>query len=177
MESISSPRRVLSRKNSDHPRGYRTMIGRFTTAQVTTAAMVALPTSRSLPVRTANNTNGINSSSGYSLAATPTPISRPASTGFRRAHASSAPVAKAVASASKLVKIWKMTIGDAATSAASQTRRDPASRAVAHTVASHASASPNAAMLKNITTSASSGTDTSFDSAVYDFATAIDAYW
>ena len=38
--------------------------------------------------------------------------------------------------------------------------------AVAHTVASHASAKPNAAMLKNITTSAMTGTDTSFVSAV-----------
>ena len=61
------------------------------------------------------------------------------------------------------MKIWKITIGDAATNAASQTRRGPASRDVAHTVASHASASPNAAMLKNITTSASTGIDTSLD--------------
>ena len=58
------------------------------------------------------------------------------------------------------MKIWKISIGEAATSAASQMRR-PASRAVAHTVASHASASPNAAMLKNITTSATIGTATS----------------
>lgn len=77
----------------------------------------------------------------------------PANPGRRRAHASSPPVAKAVARASKLVKIWKIRIGDAATRAASQMRR-PASIAVAHTVASQASASPKAAMLKNITTSA-----------------------
>ena len=58
-----------------------------------------------------------------------------------------------------------MTIGEAATSAASQMRRGPASIAVAHNVVSHASASPNAAMLKNITTSATTGTDTSLVSA------------
>src|SRR4029077_20342565 len=40
-ESISSPRRVLSRKNSDHPRGNNTMIGRFTTSQVSTVAIAA----------------------------------------------------------------------------------------------------------------------------------------
>ena len=62
-------------------------------------------------------------------------------------------MAKAVARASKLVKIWKMRIGEAATRAASQIRR-PASIATAHTVASHASARPKAEMLKNITTSA-----------------------
>ena len=45
-------------------------------------------------------------------------------------------------------------------------RRGPASRALAHTVVSHASANPNAAMLKNITTSAMIGTDTSLVSAV-----------
>ena len=141
------------------------MIGRFTSSHVTSAATAVLPTSRSLPVRTASTASGASSSSGYSLAATPRPISAPANTGFRRAHASNAPVAKAVASASKLVKIWKITIGDAATSAASQTRRGPASRDVAHTVAIHASANPNAAMLKNITTSASTGIVTSLDSA------------
>ena len=79
---------------------------------------------------------------------------------------SSAPAAKAVASASKLVKIWKITNGEAATSAASQTRRAPASRDVAHTVTSHASANPSAAMLKNITTSATTGTDPSSVNAV-----------
>ena len=42
---------------------------------------------------------------GYNLAATPSPIRIPASTGFLRAHASSPPIAKAVASASKFVNI------------------------------------------------------------------------
>jgi hypothetical protein len=55
-------------------------------------------------VRRPRITNGTNSSSGYSLAATPSPMSAPASQGFRRAQASSAPVAKAVARASKFVK-------------------------------------------------------------------------
>ncbi len=144
-ESISSPRRVLSRKNSDHPRGNSTMIGRFTTSHVSTAAIAVLPTSRSRPVRTASIANGASSSSGYSLAATPRPMSAPASHGLRRAHASNAPVAKAVASASKFVKIWKIRIGDAATNAASQIRRACQPRDWAHTVASHASAEPNAA--------------------------------
>jgi hypothetical protein len=45
-------------------------------------------------------------------------------------------------------------------------RREPASRALAQTVASHASANPKAAMLKNITTSAIIGTATSLVSAV-----------
>src|SRR5829696_3645268 len=176
-ESMSSPRRVLSRKNSDHPRGNSTIIGRFTTSQASTVAIAVRPTSRSRPVRMPRSTNGTNSSSGYSLAATPSPSSAPASHGFRRAQANSAPVAKAVAGASKFVKAWKIRIGDAATNAASQIRREPASCAVAHTVASHASANPNAAMLKNITTSAMTGTDTSLVSAVYVLANAIDRYW
>ena len=98
------------------------------------------------------------------MSATPIPISAPVSTGLRRDQASIAAVAQATASASKLVNIWKISSGEAATSAASQTRR-PASSAVAHTVSSQASASPNAEMLKNITTSATSGTDTSVVSA------------
>ena len=44
-------------------------------------------------------------------------------------------------------------------------------------MAIHASASPNAEMLKNITTSATTGTDTSLVNAVYVFANAIDTYW
>src|SRR5690242_5954003 len=176
-ESMSSPRRVLSRKNSDHPRGKSTMIGRFTTSHVSTVAVAALPTSRSRPVRSPRSTIGTNSNSGYSFAATPRPISAPASQGFRRAHASSAPVAKAVARASKFVNTWKIRIGDAATNAASQTRRGPASRELAHTVTNQASANPKAAMLKNITTSAMTGMETSFVSAVYVLASAIDTYW
>ncbi len=164
-ESMSSPRRVLSRKNSDHPRGNSTMIGRLITNHVTTAVSAVLPTSRSRPVRNASSTSGTNNSSGYSLAATPIPINAPAHTGFRRDHASIAPAAEAVASASKLVNTWKITIGEPATSAASQTRR-PAIREVAQMVASQASAKPNAEMLKNITTSAMTGTDTSLVSAV-----------
>ena len=104
-ESMSSPRRVLSRKNSDHPRGNSTITGRFTTSHVTTAAIAVRPTSRSRPVRRPRMTSGASSNSGYSLAATPSPINAPASTGLRRAQASSAPMAQAVASASKLVKI------------------------------------------------------------------------
>src|SRR4051812_15193962 len=97
------------------------------------------------------------------------PMRAPATAGRRRDHASIAPAAHAVARASKLVKIWKITSGDPATSAASQIRR-PANRVVAQIVANHASASPNAEMLKNITTSATTGIDTSFVSAVYVFA-------
>src|ERR1700742_1775642 len=104
----------------------------------------------------ASTSIGPRNNSGYSLAAAPSPISTPASTGLRRAQASSPPIANAVASASKLVKIWKITSGEAATSAASQTRR-PARPAVAQTVASQASANPNAATSKNITTSAITG--------------------
>ena len=48
---------------------------------------------------------GPRNNNGYSLAAAPNPISTPASTGLRRAHASSPAMANAVASASKLVKI------------------------------------------------------------------------
>src|SRR5438445_8982566 len=47
------------------------MIGRFTTNHVSTVAIAALPTSRSRPVRRPRSTIGTNSSSGYSLAATP----------------------------------------------------------------------------------------------------------
>lgn len=103
-------------------------------------------------------------------------MSTPATAGFRRAHASIAPAAHAAASASKLVKIWKITSGEAATNAASQIRR-PASRAVAHIVASHASPNPNAEMLKNITTSATNGTETSFVRAEYVLASVMDRYW
>lgn len=63
------------------------------------------------------------------------------------------------------MKIWKITSGDAATSAASQIRR-PASFAVAHTVANQASASPSATMSKNTTTSATFGSAIVDDSAV-----------
>ena len=55
--------------------------------------------------------------------------------------------------------------------------RRPERIAVAHTVASHASANPKAATLKNITTSATIGIPTTLVSAVYVFANAIDAYW
>ena len=102
-------------------------------------------------------------------------MSTPASTGLRRAHASTPPIAKAVASASKLVKIWKISSGEAATRAASQIRR-PDRPAVAHTVASHASANPNAATSKNTTTSATTGSGVSLLSAVYVLASAIDVY-
>ena len=57
------------------------------------------------------------------------------------------------------MKIWKINSGEPATNAASQIRR-PANIAVAHTVTNQASASPKAEMLKNITTSATSGTET-----------------
>ena len=164
-ESMSSPRRVLSRKNSDQPRGNITMIGRFTTTQATAAAAVVRATAPSRPVRTPSTRNGSNNSSGYSLAATPSPISTPASTGRLRAHASIAPVAKAIARASKLVNAWKIRIGDPATRAASHTRR-PDSPAAAQTVVSQASASPSAAMSKNITTSATTGSATVFVTAV-----------
>ncbi|CNH42414.1 Uncharacterised protein [Mycobacterium tuberculosis] len=116
-------------------------------------------------MRIPSTTNGPRNSSGYNLAAAPSPIRKPANTGFRRAHASSPLVANAVASASKLVKIWKISNGEAATRAASHTRR-PDSPAVAQTVHSQASASPNAAMLKNITTSAITGSGISLLSAV-----------
>src|SRR6478672_10944432 len=165
-ESMSSPRRVLRMKNSAQPRGYSTMIGRFTTSHVANVASAVLPTSRIRPVRRPRIISGTNSSSGYSFSATPTPISTPATAGLRRAQASIAPAAHAVANASKLVNAWKISTGEAATTAASQMRR-PASFAVAQTVAIHASASPNAAMLKNITTSATTGiADTSLVSAV-----------
>ena len=58
-----------------------------------------------------------------------------------------------------------MTIGEPATRAASQMRL-PASFDVAHTVANHAKARPNAEMLKNITTSAIVGIGTSLVTAV-----------
>src|SRR5690349_14610556 len=63
-ESMSSPRRVLSRKNSDHPRGNITMTGRFTTTQVHTAASTVVPISRPRPVRTANIANGNSNNTG-----------------------------------------------------------------------------------------------------------------
>ena len=63
-ESMSSPRRVLSRKNSDQPRGNNTMIGRLTSNQAPTAAAAVLPTSRRRPARIANSVSGISSSSG-----------------------------------------------------------------------------------------------------------------
>src|SRR5690349_9087381 len=151
------------------------MIGRLITTHAQIAASTALTASASRPVRTPSTSNGASNSTGYSLAATPSPISVPASTGLRRAHASIAPVANAVDSASKLVKIWKMRIGEAATRAASHGRR-PASFDDAHTVASQASANPSAAMSKNITTSATTGMATILVSAVYVLASAIDTY-
>ena len=79
------------------------------------------------------------------------PRSTPASTGFFRAHASSAVAAQAVARVSKLVNACTSTSGDAAISAASHGRR----RAVlvtAQIVTSQASASQNAEMSKNTVT-------------------------
>ena len=79
----------------------------------------------------------------------------------------------------KFVKIWKIRIGEAATSAASQMRR-PASIPVAQTVASHAKASPKAETLKNITTSAtpdSAGILVALATAVYVLASDMDTYW
>src|SRR3984885_12979050 len=123
-----------------------------------------------------STSSGPSNNIGYSFAATPSPISTPASTGRRRAHASSPPAANAVASASKLVNIWKITSGDAPTSAASQTRR-PARPAVAHNVANHANANPSAATSKNTTTSAMTGSRISLLKVVYVLANAIDTYW
>lgn len=123
------------------------MIGRFTASQAAAAAPAAWPSARSFPVRRHSSSSGPNSSSGYSLVAAPSPNSTPASTGRRRAQASSPPAAKAVARASKLVKACTATSGEAATSAASQMRR-PAESAVAHTVTSQAAARPTATMSK-----------------------------
>ena len=64
-----------------------------------------------------------------------------------------------------MVNAWKIRIGEPATTAASHGRR-PDMRMVAHTVAIQASASPNAEMLKNMITSATTGIRTSLDSAV-----------
>src|SRR6185437_9386468 len=104
-ESMSSPRRVLSRKNSDQPRGNSTSTGRFTNSQVTAVAAAVRATSRRRPDRMPSTSIGPRNSSGYSLAAAPNPISTPASTGLRRAHANSPLIANAVASESKLVNI------------------------------------------------------------------------
>jgi hypothetical protein len=164
-ESMSSPRRALSRKNSDQPRGNSSRTGRFTTNQVATATPAVRDSAPRRPVRMPRTSIGPKNSSGYSLAAAPNPISTPAGSGLRRAQASRPAIAKPVASASKLVKIWKITRGEAATRAASHTRR-PARPAVAQTVASQASASPNAATSKNITTSATTGTGASLLNAV-----------
>src|SRR5581483_11243399 len=164
-ESMSSPRRVLSRKNSDQPRGNSTSTGRFTNNQVAAAVAAVRATARSRPVRIPNTNIGPKNNSGYSLAAAPSPISTPASAGLRRAHASNPAIANPVASASKLVNIWKITNGEAATRAASHILL-PARPEVAHTVASQASASPNAATSKNTTTSAITGMGISLLSAV-----------
>ena len=64
---------------------------------------------------------------------------------------------KAVARASKFVKIWKITIGDAAIITTSHGRVRGLNPALAQMVTSHASANPKATMLKNITTSATMG--------------------
>lgn len=104
-ESMSSARRVLSRKNSDQPRGKNTSTGRFTSSQVATAATAVRAQAPRRPVRIPRSSMGPRNSSGYSLAAAPSPTRTPASTGRRRAHASNPAMANAVASASKLVKI------------------------------------------------------------------------
>ncbi|CNV68652.1 Uncharacterised protein [Mycobacterium tuberculosis] len=104
-ESMSSPRRVLSRKNSDQPRGKSSITGRFTNNQVAAAAAMVRARAFRRPARMPSSNNGYKNNSGYSFAAEPNPISTPASTGLRRAQASSPLVAKPVASASKLVNI------------------------------------------------------------------------
>ena len=147
--------------------------------QVMTAMDDVRTASPNRPVRTPSASNGSSSKAGYNLAATPRPMRTPARAGRRRAQASRPPVAKAVARASKLVKIWKIRIGETATSAASQMRR-PASIAVAQTVASHARANPKAEMLKNITTSAtpdSTGALAALAMTVYVLASDIATYW
>src|ERR1700757_3514736 len=108
-ESMSSPRRVLSRKNSDQPRGKSTNTGRFTNNQVAAAAPALRPRAPRRAVRIPSTNIGPKNNSGYTLAAAPSPISTPASTGLRRAHTNSPAIANAVASASKLVNIWKIT--------------------------------------------------------------------
>jgi hypothetical protein len=59
------------------------------------------------------------SSTGYSFAAVPSPMSTPASTGLLRAHAQSAPLVRAMASRSQLVKACSATRGERAKIAAS----------------------------------------------------------
>src|SRR6202041_380410 len=84
-ESMSSPRRVLSRKNSDHPRGKSTNTGRFTNNQVAAAATAVRPRAPRRPVRIPSTNIGPRNNNGYNLAAAPNPISTPANTGLRRA--------------------------------------------------------------------------------------------
>src|SRR5882757_543835 len=81
-ESMSSPRRVLRRKNSDQPRGKSSNTGRFTRNQVTIAATVVRAQLPRRPARIPNTSNGPRNNSGNNLAAAPTPISTPASTGL-----------------------------------------------------------------------------------------------
>ncbi|SKW05826.1 Uncharacterised protein [Mycobacteroides abscessus subsp. massiliense] len=63
-ESMSSPRRVLSRKNSPHPRGKSIATGAFTTTQLASAAAAVLENSCILPPRRLTNSSGNSSSTG-----------------------------------------------------------------------------------------------------------------
>ncbi|SHW47943.1 Uncharacterised protein [Mycobacteroides abscessus subsp. abscessus] len=63
-ESISSPRRVLSRKNSPQPRGNSIATGAFTSSQLAAAPAAVLENSCTLPLRRLTSSSGSNSSTG-----------------------------------------------------------------------------------------------------------------
>lgn len=147
---------MLSRKNSHQPVGAASAKGTLTTTSVAAASPAVSAHCLTLPARRHRKNNGMSSSSGYSFAAAPRPSSRPATSGRRRAHASSAVAVNAVAMASKLVKTCTIASGEIATSAASHGRRF-SDRPVAHTVTSQASASQSAEMLKYTATGSAPG--------------------
>ncbi len=123
------------------------MKGRLMAAQVPAAAPAAWTQARIRPALRQSTSSGPRKNSGYSFAAAPTPSSTPASTGFRRDHASRAVAAAAVASVSKFVNACTTMSGDTAAMAASHTLRR-AVRATAQTVTSQAADRKNAVRLK-----------------------------
>ena len=75
------------------------------------------------PARRQRISSGPSSSSGYSLAAVPSPMSAPARIGFFLAQASIAPAVMPMASRSQLVNACTISNGDRHMIAVSHTRR------------------------------------------------------
>src|SRR5579859_2601110 len=112
-------------------------IGTFTAVHVNAAATDAHHAPEYRRVRTAKIQIAASTNTGYSFAAAPSPMSEPASTGFRRAHAQIEQLVSAIASRSQFENAWMISSGDSAKIAASYGRRRAVCTVAVVTISPH----------------------------------------